>query len=72
MSTLLLVRHGLTALTGPVLAGRTPDLHLDERGEKQAAAVAARIAAIRLTAVVTSPLERCIETAERISVAPAS
>lgn len=69
MSTLLLVRHGLTALTGPVLAGRTPDLHLDERGEKQAAAVAARIAAIPLTAVVTSPLERCIETAERISVA---
>jgi broad specificity phosphatase PhoE len=38
MSTLLLLRHGLTALTGPVLAGRTPGLHLDERGEAQQAA----------------------------------
>ena len=32
LDTVLLVRHGLTAMTGPVLAGRTPDLHLDERG----------------------------------------
>jgi len=24
MSTLLLLRHGLTAMTGPVLAGRAP------------------------------------------------
>ena len=44
MSTLLLVRHGLTKMTGPVLAGRTPGVHLDERGEKQAAAVAERMA----------------------------
>jgi len=63
MSTLLLLRHGLTAMTGPVLAGRTPGLHLDERGEKQAAAAAARIAAVPVDAVVTSPLERCTDTA---------
>jgi probable phosphomutase (TIGR03848 family) len=66
MATVLLVRHGLTKMTGPVLAGRTPDLHLDERGEKQAAAVAERIAVLPLTAIVTSPLERCVETAEAI------
>ena len=66
MSTVLLVRHGLTAMTGPVLAGRTPGVHLDERGQKQAAAVAGRIAALPLAAVVTSPLERCVETAEAI------
>lgn len=66
MSTLLLVRHGLTHLTGPVLAGRTLDLHLDDRGHKQAVAVAERIAAVPLTAVVTSPLERCLETAQVI------
>lgn len=71
MSTLLLVRHGLTALTGPVLAGRTPGIHLDERGAKQAAAVAARIAVLPLTAVVTSPLERCTDTAEVIRAAQA-
>jgi len=66
MSTLLLVRHGLTALTGPVLTGRTPGVHLDERGKKQAAEVAARIAAVPLSAIVTSPLERCVDTAEFI------
>jgi probable phosphomutase (TIGR03848 family) len=66
MSTVLLVRHGLTELTGPVLAGRTPGVHLDERGQKQAAALAQRVAAVPLAAIVTSPLERCFETAETI------
>lgn len=66
---MLLVRHGLTAMTGPVLAGRTPDVHLDERGLKQADAVAARIAVLPLAAVVTSPLERCVETATPIRAA---
>ena len=69
MSTVLLVRHGLTAMTGPVLAGRTPGVHLDERGQKQAAAVAERIAALPLSAVVTSPLERCQDTADAILAA---
>ncbi len=32
MSTVLLVRHGLTPMTGPVLAGHTPGVVLDERG----------------------------------------
>ncbi|MDT4965177.1 MAG: hypothetical protein QOF87_4824 [Pseudonocardiales bacterium] len=63
MSTLLLLRHGLTKLTGPVLAGRAPGLHLDERGQAQAATAAARIAVLPLAAVVTSPLERCTDTA---------
>jgi probable phosphomutase (TIGR03848 family) len=69
MSTLLLLRHGLTALTGPVLAGRTPGVHLDERGHKQAAAAAERLAALPLAAVVTSPLERCVETAAAVQTA---
>src|SRR5260370_37993024 len=67
MTTLLLVRHGLTALTGPVLAGHTPGVHLDERGRGQAAAVAQRLRPVALNAVVTSPLERCAETAEVIA-----
>jgi probable phosphomutase (TIGR03848 family) len=69
VSTVLLVRHGLTAVTGPILAGHTPELFLDERGVRQAEAVAARIAAIPLTAIVTSPLERCHQTAEVILAA---
>ena len=67
VTTLLLVRHGLTRLTGPVLAGWTPGLHLDERGQAQAAAVAERIAQVPLAAVVSSPLERCLDTAAPIA-----
>ncbi|MFC7327245.1 MSMEG_4193 family putative phosphomutase [Marinactinospora rubrisoli] len=65
--TLLLVRHGLTPLTGGSLAGRTPGVHLDDRGRAQAAAVARRLAPLDLAAIVTSPLERCRETAEAIA-----
>jgi probable phosphomutase (TIGR03848 family) len=69
MSTLLLVRHGLTAMTGPVLAGRTPGVHLDERGAAQATAVAARIAVLPVTTIVTSQLDRCLDTAVFIRAA---
>lgn len=72
MSTVLLVRHGLTAATGPVLTGRTPDVHLDDRGRAQADAVAARIGALPLAAIVTSPMERCVETAEVIRAGQAA
>lgn len=66
MSTVLLVRHGLTKMTGPVLAGHTPGVVLDERGVGQAAALATRLGALSLDAVVTSPLERCEQTATAI------
>jgi probable phosphomutase (TIGR03848 family) len=63
VTTVLLVRHGLTAMTGPVLAGWTPGVHLDDRGREQAAALAERLRAVPVAAVVASPLERCQETA---------
>ncbi|MGI8881200.1 MAG: histidine phosphatase family protein [Jatrophihabitans sp.] len=66
MSTVLLLRHGLTAQTGAVLSGHTLGLHLDERGAKQAAAVAERIGVLPLAAIVTSPLERCVDTAQAV------
>lgn len=66
MTTVFLLRHGLTKLTGPVLAGRTPGVHLDERGTAQAAAAADRLAVLPLATVVTSPLERCAETARAV------
>ncbi|UYQ61243.1 histidine phosphatase family protein [Streptomyces peucetius] len=63
MATLILVRHGRsTANTEGVLAGWTPDVHLDERGAAQAAGLPARLAAVPLVAAVSSPLERCRET----------
>src|SRR4051812_11865170 len=63
MTTVLLVRHGLTAMTGPVLAGWTPGVHLDDRGQEQARLLGERLARVPFAAVVASPLERCQETA---------
>ncbi|MFJ8231110.1 histidine phosphatase family protein [Streptomyces sp. NPDC094448] len=63
MATLILVRHGRsTANTAGVLAGRTPGVHLDERGVEQAAALPGRLAAVPLVLAVSSPQERCRET----------
>jgi probable phosphoglycerate mutase len=69
VTVVLLVRHGLTAGTGHVLTGRTPGIPLDDRGREQAAALADRLAGLRLDAIVTSPLERCRQTAEAIAAA---
>ena len=69
MTLVLLVRHGLTAGTGSVLTGRTPGIGLDDRGRDQAAALAARLAGVALDAIVSSPLQRCRETADAIASA---
>jgi probable phosphomutase (TIGR03848 family) len=69
VTLVLLVRHGLTAGTGKVLTGRTPGIPLDDRGRGQAAALAARLAPVPLDAIITSPLERCRETAQAIAAA---
>ncbi|MBT2389375.1 MSMEG_4193 family putative phosphomutase [Streptomyces sp. ISL-1] len=63
MATLILVRHGRsTANTAGVLAGWTPGVFLDERGAAQAAALPGRLADVPVAAVVSSPLERCLQT----------
>jgi probable phosphomutase (TIGR03848 family) len=67
VTTVLLVRHGLTASTGQLLTGWTPGICLDDRGLAQAKALAERLAPVPLNAVVTSPLERCRQTAEAIA-----
>jgi probable phosphoglycerate mutase len=61
-----LVRHGLTEMTGPVLAGWTPGVHLNDRGRTQAAELAARLAPVPLDLIVASPLDRCQETAQAV------
>lgn len=65
MSTVLLIRHGRTkANADGVLAGWTPGVDLDDTGREQAEALAARLAPVPLTCVVSSPLERTRQTAE--------
>jgi probable phosphomutase (TIGR03848 family) len=67
MTLVLIVRHGLTSSTGKALTGWMPGISLDDRGQAQAAAVAARLAQIPLAAIVSSPLERCVQTATVIA-----
>ena len=69
MTTVFLIRHGLTEHTGTRLYGRTPGLHLSERGVAQAERLAARFEGVRLTAIRSSPLERCMETAAPLAAA---
>jgi 2,3-bisphosphoglycerate-dependent phosphoglycerate mutase len=64
--TLLLVRHGETALN----ASRTlqpPDTPLSARGVAQAELVAQRIAALKPAAILSSDLPRALQTAEAIA-----
>ncbi len=69
MTTVLLVRHGLTATTGQLLTGWTPGVGLDERGRAQAKALGERLGPVPLDAIVTSPLERCRQTIDEIVAA---
>jgi len=70
-TTVLLVRHGVTETTGIILPGRTPGLHLSERGLAQADRVAQRLSELarKPVALYVSPLERTRETAAPIAKA---
>ena len=70
MPLVFLVRHGRTqANASGILAGWTPGVHLDDKGRSQAEAAAGRLSALRLAAIVSSPLERTVQTAEAINQA---
>jgi probable phosphomutase (TIGR03848 family) len=69
VTTVILLRHGrTTANAAGVLAGWTPGVRLDDAGTAQVTAVAQRLAAVPLAAVVSSPLERCQQTAGAVTV----
>jgi probable phosphomutase (TIGR03848 family) len=62
------VRHGTTPTTGRTLPGRAVGLHLSEKGQQEAAAVAERLGVVGpIAAVYASPLERARETANPIA-----
>lgn len=64
MATVILVRHGRTTANATgLLAGRADGVILDQVGRDQAALTADRLAPVPLVAVVSSPLERCQQTA---------
>jgi probable phosphomutase (TIGR03848 family) len=69
VTTVILLRHGrTTANAGGILAGWTPGVQLDEVGAEQVRVVGERFAKVPLAAIVSSPLERCMQTAEAVAV----
>jgi probable phosphomutase (TIGR03848 family) len=64
MATVILARHGRTIANAEgVLAGRSHGVRLDDVGVRQAESAARRLDGLPLAAAVTSPLERCKDTA---------
>ena len=64
VAIVLLLRHGhSTANAQGVLAGWTEGVGLTDTGREQAARVAERLAPLTIARAVSSPLQRCLETA---------
>lgn len=63
MATVLLLRHGhSTANAAGVLAGWSEGIGLTDTGREQASRVGERLAPLTVARVVSSPLQRCLET----------
>jgi probable phosphomutase (TIGR03848 family) len=68
VTTVLLVRHGVTAANqGGVLAGWTPGVGLAESGVEQVRSLGERLAGVPVAAIISSPLDRCLQTAEALA-----
>ncbi len=68
MPTLLLIRHGENDyLARNRLPGRLPGIHLNSRGQEQAAELVRTLGRLPIKALYSSPLERAVETAEPLA-----
>jgi probable phosphomutase (TIGR03848 family) len=66
--TCLLIRHGRTSSNANgTLAGWTEGVGLDDVGRRQATDLAKRLGSLPIRAVVSSPLQRCVETAQIVA-----
>lgn len=68
-STLILVRHGETVHNVAGIAQGWNDSALSERGQRQVAALASKLATMNVDAIYSSPLERAMSTARAIASA---
>lgn len=68
MPLILLIRHGENEYvkTGR-MAGRLPDVHLNERGQQQAKELAEALTHVPIKAIYSSPMERAVETAQPLA-----
>lgn len=70
MTTIILTRHGHVEGINPVRFRGRYNVLLSEQGNKEARAVAARIAAEwKPAAIYTSPMQRCVDTGKAIAAA---
>ncbi len=68
MTVFILVRHASNDFVKEGrLAGWTPGVHLNAQGQREAEALARRLAQVPLEAIYSSPLERAMETADLIA-----
>jgi len=63
MKILLLIRHGENDVMSWGLAGRQPCVQLNERGRRQANQLGKHLRGEKINRIVSSPLERAMETA---------
>lgn len=67
MPICILLRHGRTQANAQgTLAGWTAGVGLDDTGRQQAARVGSRLSETGIAGIVSSPLQRCQETAEEV------
>ena len=62
-----IIRHGDNESLGNYLPGQKPGVHLNENGLKQAEGIAHSLQSLGISAIVSSPLERTIETAQPLA-----
>jgi probable phosphomutase (TIGR03848 family) len=68
MSTFYLIRHGRNDhLTKGLLAGRLPNVHLNDDGRAEADRLASILAEVGIERIFSSPLERALETAQPLA-----
>jgi broad specificity phosphatase PhoE len=66
MLTLLLTRHGTTS-AGEVMLGGQLDVPLAPEGRLEVAALAGRLAGVRIDRIIASPMARALESAQTIA-----
>ena len=68
MTIIVLLRHGENEwVKKHRLAGWIPDVHLNEKGQQQAEEAAQRLSVLPVKALYSSPVIRCVETADYVA-----